>query len=214
MLIGEAADQVIAELGYMTSEKKLDRRNVIVRMDTVHRSLCMALAYDGTYMGQGEWRSKVDSEPTELPDILYVSRVAPVMYDKGRGQYYFIMPSEYVSFKNNNGVRWVAPLQDPTDGFICQKAGSSGAYYLLESSELGGMKGYEMEGLIVYLNNFPPNTFDELRITYLPALRGLKETDTLPMSGEMAKQLLDGTRDSFLIQLQKPQDFTQDTVSN
>lgn len=214
MIIGVGADQVIAELGYMTSEKKLDRRNVIVRMDTVHRSLLTALAYNGTYMGQGEWRSKIDTEPSELPDVLYISRTAPVLYDKGRGRYYFTMPGDYISFKNNNGVRWVAPLQDPTDGFICQAAGASGAYYLLESSELGGAKGYELEGQRAYLNNFPLNTYEELLITYLPALSGLKETDVLPMSAEIAKQLLDATRDSFLIQLQRPQDLTQDTVSN
>lgn len=213
MIIGAFADQVIKELGYFTSEKKLDRRNVIVRADSKMRGLLAALSYDGVYAGGGEWRVKIDTQPTELPDNLFISRTAPVVYDNTRAQHYVTVPTEYVSFKNMNGIRWVSPTQDRTDGFINQKAGSSGAYYLLESSALGGAKGYEIEGQNLYLNNFPLNTYTELLITYLPALLGLKETDIMPMSGEIADMLMTAVRDSFMLQKATPENKTTDSNS-
>lgn len=213
MIIGAVADQVIAELGYISSEKRLDRRNVILRMDAVWRSLLMNLLYDGTQMPNGEWQSKVDSEVGELPDACFISRTAPVALDSIRNRYYATVPSEFVTFKNMNGIRWVAPAQDPTDGFICQMNGASGAYSMLESNQLGGAKGYEIEGLNLYLNNIPLNVYSNLLITYLPALTGLKETDFFPLPGEIAKKLLDDTVKSFVIQMAKPEDKTEDNLS-
>lgn len=205
MIIGAFADEVIKELGAVSSEKKYDRRNVIVRADSTYRGLLAALAYDGLYLGGGEWRLKIDSEPTELPDNLFITRVAHVEFSHLRDQHFVTVPTEYISFKNINGIRWVSPTRDRTDGFINQRAGSSGAYYLLESAALGGAKGYEIEGQHLYLNNFPPNTYDKLLITYLPALTGLKETDLMPMTGEIANMLMTAVRDSFAVQKATPE---------
>lgn len=213
MIVGVFCDSVIEELGYHTSEKSIDRRNVQVRAAIEHRTLLAALVYGGTYLGQGVWRMKIDEDARELPDSLFITKAVPVQFDATRNRNYVTVPSPFISFENNNGIRWVCAKHDTTDYFISQRSGASGAYNLLESAMLAGMKGYEIELQSLWMNNFPPNVYQELLITYLPALEGLKETDILPMPGEIAKMLADAVVDSFKLKRSIPINNTVDSVS-
>lgn len=219
MIIGAAADQIIAELGYQSVEKKLDRRNVIVRMDAV-RSELMAIMSSGGVLSAGT-QSQTQIRPNksmayDFPDVFYVSKTAPILFDNTRARYFSNMPTEYVAFGNNNGIRAVRLAQDNVGSnyLISQVASASVSYGELESSMLGGLMGYEIEGMKLFYNNMPANQYTEMLITYIPSLLALRETDILPCTGEFASVLLDRTRDSFLMQKGTREDKAIDGQSN
>jgi len=220
MVIGAAADEIIAELGYYTSEKKLDRRNVIVRLDAVWRFLLSNALYMGTYAGDA-WRFKVDKEFTEPQDNLYISRVAPVLYDNVRQAFYSVMPTELVSWHSYDGIRQIKAVQTNTSAGILDapmsftkvRNGGDVAYGLLESAMLFGGVGYMLEGQQVYYTNMPLNIYTSVLMTYIPALTGLKETDVLPISSEFEHQLLTMTKQEFMLQRQIPENKTTDANS-
>lgn len=212
--IGVIADEIILELGYQSSEKKIDRRSVIVRMDAIRSELMSNLSYYGIYIGNG-YRYQIDGNPTNLPDIYYTSREADVLFDDRRKRFYSDMPSEYVSFNNVNGIRQIKPVQGNTGGYFwSQRNGASSAFGELESSLLAGAVGFEIEGQKVYYNNMPLNTYATVLITYIPALSGLAETDIMPCSAEILGQIMDKTKESFLIQKATPEDKSTDSASN
>jgi hypothetical protein len=215
MTIGSAADQIIRELGYDSVDKRLDRRNVIKRMDAVRSEMMSVLANNGSIQGD-QYLIRINVTPSELPDIFYVSREADILLDEVRKKYYSNMPSEYVSFYSNNGIRVIKPVQADSGShyFINQKAGASVLYGSLESAALGGKVGYEVEGQKVYYNNLSPNTYTKVLITYIPSLSGLREDDEMPMTGELISLLLTKTRDSFIIQKSVPEDKVVDSRSN
>lgn len=213
--IGAYADEIIAELGYQTVEKKLDRRNVIVRMDSVRSELMGILLYSGTIQsGQTSMYVKKGSSFT-FPDNFYISRSSAVIFDTTRLRYYSDMPTEWVSFDGNNGIRLVRLAQDNQGNyFISQRNGSSSLYGELESAALGGNIGYEIEGSRLYYNNMPANQYTEVLITYIPTLTALSESDTLPCDGTFASILMDKTREAFLIQKATAEDKSIDGGSN
>ncbi len=216
-IIGAFADEIIAELGYMSADKKLDRRNIIVRADAEIGALLSAAIYMGTMVG-GEWRLKIDEQMSEPADVLFISRTTPILYDSDRDIYYSVAPTEFRSFHSFSGIRRIKPVKANTSGllmdaptdFINQRSGAATAYGLLESAQLGGAVGYEIEGQKWYYNNLPLNVYDKVLVTYLPMLTGLKETDTLPMSAEFASMLMDKVKNSFLIQKATPPDNVTD----
>lgn len=213
--IGAYADEIIAELGYQSVEKKIDRRNVIVRMDSVRSQLMGILLHSGTIQS-GETSVYIKKGTTyAFPDVFYISRSTPIAFDLTRSKYYSDMPTEWVSFEGNNGIRVIRLAQDNMQGyFISQRTGSSTMFGELESAELGGAVGYEIEGQRLWYNNMPANQYTEALVTYIPTLTALQETDTLPCDGTFASILMDKTRDSFLIQKQTPEDKSIDGGSN
>lgn len=213
--VGVFADEIIAELGYNSADKKIDRRNVIVRMDIEYRNAIMAMIYGGMY-SNGMWQIGLHSVPIEPPDVFYKSRKATIALDCDRQQYYTTMPSDYVNFQNNNCIRRVCTAKDQNDVFINQMAGSVSAFGLLESAALAGQKGYEMEGNTMWFNNMPSGAYEgkDVLITYIPAVGGMAETDMLPLSGEMSVSFARAVREAFGLQLQVPEDKTVDSVSN
>jgi len=212
MLIGQCADEIIAELGYSEVSKQLDRRNVLVRMDAVRNEIMSLLAYDGVVFN-GQLQIKIDRTASDLPDIYYVSKTTPVTFDTVRARFTSKMPTEYVSFGNVNGIRQIKATQDNTGGyFIGQTAGASSAFGLLESAQLAGSIGYELEGQDIYYNNMPANQFKQVLVTYIPRLSGLKEEDIMPCSAEIESLILNRTKESFLLQRQIPPDTVIDNV--
>jgi hypothetical protein len=211
--IGVAADEIILELGYFSSEKKIFRQSVIVRMDVVRSELLSNLAYYGIYIGNG-YRYQIDNNLTNLPDIYYISRTADVLFDNDRKRYYSDMPSEYVSFNNVNGIRQIKPIQANEGGYFwSQRNGASSAFGELESSLLAGAVGFEIEGQQVFYNNMPNNAYSSVLITYMPALSGLKETDVMPCSAEIQNIVMEKTREYFMLQRQIPENKTTDSSS-
>lgn len=215
MLIGQAADQIIRELGYQTVEKKLDRRNVIRRLDAERSQLMGILSQGGTIQGD-QYIVNIRTTPQELPDIFYVTKNTPVIFDTTKQRFTAIMPTEYVMLINNNGIRVIKPLQDTVGStyMINQRAGASVLYGSLDSASLGGMVGFELEGQHINFNNMPANTYSYVSVTYIPTLSGLREDDIMPCTGDFLSVLLDKTRDAFLIQKATPQDLTIDNKSN
>lgn len=215
MIIGAAADTIIKELGYDSVDRKIDRRNVIKRMDAMRSEMMSVLANGGNIQAE-QIVLKINVTPSELPDIFYVSKEADILLDEVRKKYYSNMPTEYVSFFSNNGIRVIKPVQADSGShyFINQRAGASVLYGSLESAALGGMVGYEIEGQKVYYNNLAANTYPKVLITYIPALSGLREDEEMPCTGEFASMLLTKTRDSFLIQKATPEDKAVDSRSN
>ena len=217
MIIGAAADQIIEELGYNSVDKKPDRRNIIVRMDAVRSELMGVLANGGVISsGQTQIRAR-QGQVYEFADVFYISRTTPVTYDTTRQRYYSDMPTEFVSFGSvNNGIRVIRPKHTNVGSnyFIAQMAGASVAYGSLESANLGGMIGYEIEGQKLFYNNMPANQYTDILITYIPTLLALNESDVLPCDSTFASILMDVTRERFMIQLQVPEDKTVDSNSN
>lgn len=214
--IGTCCDEVIAELGFNSVDAKIDRRNVMVRMDAV-RSELMGVLANGGVIGAGQTQIRATKgQPYEFNDIYYISRATPVSYDANRLRYYSEMPTDWVSMPNNNGIRIIRPKQTNVGSnyFIAQMAGASVAYGSLESANLGGMIGYEIEGNKLFYNNMPANQYSEILITYIPTLMALRETDILPADATFASILLDMTKNSFLVQLQKTEDKSVDSNSN
>jgi hypothetical protein len=216
MTIGQAADEISTELGYNSIDKKPNRRNIIARMDMVRSELMSILINSGTIQsGQTSVYIK-RGVAYDFPDVFYISRLAPLVFDATQQKYYSEMPTGYVAFGSNNGIRMVKPKHDRSSStyFISQMNGASVSFANLESAALGGMIGYEVEGQRIYYNNMPANQYTEVLITYIPTLMALTEEDALPCTGDFASILLDKTRDSFLIQLQRKEDKTIDSTSN
>lgn len=210
MKIGLFADLVLAELSYTTTDRKIDRRPVIVRAEAIRTDM-IGMLFSGATMVTQTARIGY-SKQAEVNDAYYVSKVAPVQYDAVRGKHYSVFPTERVSFTTNSGIRMIRGAQDNTGGyFIEQKAGSGAAYGLLESSQLGGKIGFEVEGNTLYYNNMLPDTYPNVLITYIPSLLGLSEDDILPV--EFPQQLIDATKQAFMFQKQMPQDLATDNVS-
>lgn len=208
--IGAFADNILEELDYQTIQsRKLDRRNIILRADEVRSELLSNGVYDATRQGDA-WILKIDREFSELPDILFISRLAEVKFDDSRNKYYSDMPSSWVSFVGQNGIRMIRGRQDNTGGniedpvpyFIAQKAGSGVAYGLLESARLAGGRGFEIEGQQLWYNNMLPGTYSQVLITYLPQLSGLNETDEMPCSAEFISMLATKVKNEFMFQRQ------------
>ena len=148
----------------------------------------------------------------EINDAYYISKEAKVEFSSTRNKFYSVIPTERVSFTYNSGIRIVRGTQDNTGGyFIEQKAGSGSLYGLLESANLGGKIGFEIEGNTLWFNNMQPSTYESVLITYIPSLIGLQETDILPV--EFPEQLIDATKQAFLLQKEVPQNLTNDNVS-
>ena len=210
MIIGVFADEVIRELGYATVDKKLDRRNIIVRADAIRTEL-IGQMFTGATIVTPSARIGIVKQ-NEVNDSYYISKLAPVTFDVVRNKYYANIPTERVSFTYNSGIRIVRGAQDNTGGyFIEQKAGAGSLYGLLESANLGGKVGFEVEGNTLWFNNLEPTTYPNVLITYIPSLLGLKETDILPV--EFPQQLIDATKQAFLLQKELPQNLTNDNVS-
>lgn len=210
MTLGIFADQIIEELAYFTIDKKLDRRNVFVRADAIRAEL-IGQMFTGATIVNPTARIGIVKQ-NEINDAYYISKTAPVQLDSIRNRFYAVIPTERISFTYNSGIRIVRGAQDNTGGyFIEQKAGSGSAYGLLESAQLGGKIGFEVEGNTLWFNNLLPDTYPNVLITYIPSLLGLKETDILPV--EFPESLMDATKQSFLLQKQLPQNLTNDNVS-
>ena len=176
MTLGVFADEVIEELAYFTVDKKLDRRNIFVRADIIRTDLIGQL-FTGATLVTPTARIGILKQ-NEVNDAYYVSKIAPVQYDAARDRYFANVPTERISYTYNSGIRMVRGAQDNTGGyFIEQKAGAGSAYGLLESANLGGKAGFEIEGNMLYFNNFTPASYPNVLITYIPSLLGLKETD-------------------------------------
>lgn len=178
MLIGAFADNILEELDYQTiQQRKLDRRNIILRADEVRSELLANTIYNATRQGDN-YIIKYDKEFSELPDIMFISRTAKVQKNVERNRYYSDMPSAFVSFGSQNGIRMIRPIQDnsivsqndPLNYFIAQKAGAGLSYGMLESAQLAGGIGYEIEGQQIFYNNMLPGVYDEILITYLRAI--------------------------------------------
>lgn len=210
MTIGVFADEVLKELAYYTPEKKLGRRNIIVRADIVRTEIIGQLFTGATLVTQ---TARIGiTKQNEINDAYYLSKTSPVQYDAIRDRFYAELPTDRVSFTFNSGIRLIRGAQDNTGGyFIEQKAGSGAAYGLLESSQLGGKVGWEAEGNTIYFNNMLPDTYPNVLITYIPSLIGLKETDILPV--EYPNQLIEQTKQAFLLQKQLPQNLAVDNIS-
>lgn len=213
--IGVAADQIIEELGFNSIDKRVDRRNIIVRMDAV-RSELMGVLANGGVISSGQTMITAKGRPYEFNDIYYTSKLTAVSYDTSRLRYFSVMPTDWVSMPNNNGIRTIRPKQTNVGSnyFIAQMAGASVAYGSLESANLAGMIGYEVEGKLLFYNNMPANQYSEVLVTYIPVLMALLETDTLPCDATFASILLDKTRDSFLIDKGTKEDKAVDSNSN
>lgn len=218
MLIGAFADNILEELDYQTiQQRKLDRRNIILRADEVRSELLANTIYNATRQGDN-YIIKYDKEFSELPDIMFISRTAKVLKNDLRGRYYSDMPSAFVSFGSQNGIRMIRPIQDnsivsqndPLNYFIAQKAGAGLSYGMLESAQLAGGIGYEIEGQQIFYNNMLPGVYDEILITYLPALSGLKETDEMPCPAEFISMLATKVKNEFQFQRQYPADQNQE----
>lgn len=205
MLVGELCDNVLARFDVTTiASRKLDRRNIVVEADAIRSELLSAGNYGATLVQGAGWQYNIGNDVQELPDILFTSKEAEVVWNKYRNCYMSNMPSEHVMFKNKNGIRSIKGIKDRSAGtandrrvdFVAQKAGSGVAYGLLESAALAGGIGYELEykagtpGILLY-NNMPPNVYCKVLITYLPKLSALSEDDMLPMDDTFAKMLED-----------------------
>jgi hypothetical protein len=210
MKIGVFADQIIEELGYTTPEKKLDRRNVIVRADAIRQKLIGQLFTGATLVTESSRIGIVKQH--EVDDAYYISRTAPVLFDTVRAKHFARIPTGRISFSQNSGIRITRGAQDNTGGyFIEQKAGSGSAYGLLESAKLGGKIGFEVEGNVLWFNNMPPDTYPNVLITYIPSLIDLQEEDELPT--EFPQTLMDEVKNSFILQKQLQQDLSNDNIS-
>lgn len=218
MVIGAFADNILEELDYQTIQtRKLDRRNIILRADEVRSELLANTIYSATKQGDN-FIVKYDKEFMELPDIMFVSRKMAVTKDLVRDRFFSTMPSSFVSFGSQNGIRMIRPAQDnapvaqdqPLPYFIAQKAGASLSYGLLESAQLAGGIGYEIEGQKVFYNNMLPGIYDEVLVTYLPTLAGLQETDEMPCPAEFISMLATKVKNEFMFQRQFPADAGQE----
>lgn len=213
--IGVIADEIITELGYSSVDKKLDRRNVIVRLDAIRTELMGVLASGGV-IASGQTQIRAGNSPYEFNDVYYITRNLSIAFDESRERYVSTIPTDYVTFENNSGIRVIRPKKANTGSnyFINQRLGASVTYGSLESSNLGGMIGYEVEGKTIWWNNMPANVYTEVLITYIPTLLALSETDFLPCTGEFAAILLDKTKQAFMEQLQIKEDKLIDNASN
>ena len=210
MLIGAFCDEVIRELGYATVDKRLDRRSIIVRADAIRTEL-IGQMFTGATIVTANSRIGIVKQ-NEINDAYYISKPAPVVFDTTRNKFYANIPTERVSFTFNSGIRIVRGAQDNTGGyFIEQKAGSGSLYGLLESANLGGKIGFEVEGNTLWFNNLAPALYPNVLITYIPSLLGLKETDMMPV--EFPQQLMDATKQAFMLQKELPQNLTNDNIS-
>ena len=224
MLIGEMADNILARLDATTiASKKLDRRNCIIEFDIIRSKYLSIGVYSGTFIaGSKEWQYNIGNDVKELPDILFLTQTMPVVWNKWRGCNMSVMPSEFVMFKNKNGIRSIKGRLDRTAetetgarvDFVAQKAGSGVDYGLLESAALSGGIGYEIEmrpgtpGTLFY-NNMQAGQFCDVLITYLPKLSGLSEDDMLPMDDSFAKMCEDETVMAFMYQKGAQRDKTE-----
>lgn len=215
IIVGVFADEIIAELGYTSTDKRIDRRNVMVRMDIEYRNALMAIIYGGMFM-EGKWQIGIHSQPIEPPDVFYKTRPTTVLFDCDTNRYYAEMPSDYMTFQTNNCIRNICLAKDQNDVWINQMLGSVSAFGLLESAALSGQKGFELEGNRLWFNNMPSGVYDnkQINVTYIPTVGGMSETDMLPLSGEMARGFMDAVKMAFGLQLQIPEDKTTDSVSN
>lgn len=213
--IGVIADEIITELGYQSVDKKLDRRNVIVRLDAVRTELMGVLASGGV-IASGQTQIRPTKFPYEFNDVYYITSSMDITFDCNRGRYVSEIPTDYVTFESNSGIRLIRPKKAVVGSnyFIHQKLGASLSYGSLESSGLGGMIGFEIEGKTIWWNNMPANMYESVLITYIPTLLALKETDMLPCTGEFASILLDITKQKFIEQLGIQEDKVIDSTSN
>jgi len=210
MTIGAMADLVLEQLGYATVDRKGDRRMIIHHADAIRTEL-IGQMFTGATIVTPSARIGIVKQ-NEINDAYYISKSAPVTFDAVRNKFYANIPTERVSFTYNSGIRIVRGAQDNTGGyFIEQKAGAGSLYGLLESANLGGKVGFEVEGNTLWFNNLEPTTYSNVLITYIPSLLGLKETDILPV--EFPQQLIDATKQAFMLQKELPQNLTNDNVS-
>jgi len=210
MNIGTFCDIILKELGYATTEKKLTRRAIIVQADAI-RTEQIGLLFTGGVIATQTSRIGI-TKSAEINDAYYISKTAPVVFDPIRARFYATMPTDRLSFTSNSGIRMIRGAQDNTGGyFIEQKGGSGAAYGLLESAQLAGNVGFEMEGNTIWFNNMLPDTYQNVLITYLPTLIGMNETDILPV--EYPEQLIRDTFRAFVPQKEMPSNFTTDNVS-
>ncbi len=220
MLIGDFQDLVLAKYDYQNIEsKKADRREILVQADAILGQLFAAGNYSATLV-QDKWQFNIGNDLKDLPGILYISKVATVLCNEQRNRFWSILPGEVRTFKNKSGIRIIHGIQtneaneganinwqsDRTD-FVEQKTGAGVAYGLLESAQLAGGIGYEIEMVsgtpgVVYYNNFPDGLYPSVLITYLPRLwnGGLSEDDMMPMDDTFAKFLIDETFAAFVPQ--------------
>lgn len=216
MTIGVFCDEIIKELGYDTVDKKLDRRNIIVRADAERAELMGVIAGGGAISAGQSHIRPTKGRVVNFPDIFYISRSTPVQFDTSRGKFFSNMPTDWLSFDGNNGIRVVRLAKDNVGSnyMVAQMAGAGVLFGSLESAQLGGQIGYEIEGTKLFYNNMPANQYNEVLVTYIPTLQALAETDILPCDATFAATLMAKTREAFMPQRQIPQDLANDGKSN
>jgi hypothetical protein len=195
----------------------LDRRNIIVRADTIRTELLSHLVTGATLVSDTA-RVGITAQ-SELNDNLYISRLADVFFNVPRGKFFAKVPTEYLSWNELSGIRAVRGAQDgqvdmnvPTL-FFEQKLGAGAAYGTLESARLMGGIGFEKEGQTLWFNNMLPGSYPKVLITYIPTLAALTELDIMPCSGEFTAMLMDKTKAAFGFKRSIPEDKTADNAS-
>jgi hypothetical protein len=73
-----------------------------------------------------------------------------VLYDSGRGEYYSVIPSNYVALPNGRGILQVSPMRSPRKAFKIRKAGNVAIYDNLPAGNLQGNLGVYPEGLKLF----------------------------------------------------------------
>ena len=89
MIIGAFADEVIEELAYFTVDKKLDRRNVIVRADIIRTEL-IGMLFTGATIVKPNARIGIVKQ-NEINDAYYISKEAKVEFSSTRNKFYSVI---------------------------------------------------------------------------------------------------------------------------
>ena len=135
-----------------------------------------------------------------------------VEYDKGRQEYYAIIPKSYMSLPKNRGVRLVYPDGSVENFFKYRENNRATIMSNLDVDKIAEYVAFYIENDRVYFAHLSPEYVEKVSIKLIPTFEALDDSEYVPIPAGYEKMLFDLVVESMM--RQRPEKMSNDENSN
>ena len=196
----QIADSIILDMGYNDVEEKPDRRQIFALMD---KHLPIILVQTAKNFGD------------TILNNFNVTTILPVTFYTGMGMYSISTSTiSMMNLEGFSGIRQIGDSQSIENDWVPVQRGWGSIMSYLEINGLGGRVGYWLQGNTIYIKNPPVNVPPFSRITYVPTIMGLQDTDDITIPAETLSFISDKICDVLKEQKLTPENVANDNKDN
>jgi len=196
----QIADSIILDLGYNDAEEKPDRRQIFADMD---KHLPIILTQTAKQMGDG------------ILNNFNVTTICPIKYDTGMMAYFVdtsgIVPMNLQGFA---GIRQIGDTGSIENDYVPVQRGWGSIMSYLEVNGMAGRVGFWLQGNIPYIKNPPIVVPNVARVTYVPTILNLSDTDEITIPAETLSFISDKMVEVLMLQKQTSENIANDSKDN